>query len=143
MLATLQVAAVASLLRYFERPTQTSEWPLLWVAISLLSLISWPISRGIFTGTQRRSDEDERKCPVCRRVELRPLVKPGAGIFQDVSSFRCRACWTTIRLVEGSLLLEPFRSAERQPVPEGIRFLDEPEAEGEIRFLDDRPKSLD
>ena len=142
MLVTLHVAVVAYVIRTLATPS-TLIGSLIWVpaTISVAVFLSWPLGRAIalaFDPGERRVD---RLCPKCGRLEVRPLIRPGAGLFQTVSGYRCAACWTTMRDVgeswvveEGQLEPEPLNST-------GIAFLSDPLDENELRFLDEPSKS--
>jgi hypothetical protein len=143
MLVTLHVAAVATLIRYGIVASHREGSLVLWVPVSIViaTFISWPISRAILSEFKRDHTDFDRTCPLCRRDELRPLVRPGEGIFQPVSSYRCAGCWTTVQMVGDSKVIEPHVSRNGAVSSSGIRFLDESTTEAEIRFLDD-PRKL-
>jgi DNA-directed RNA polymerase subunit RPC12/RpoP len=144
MLLTLHVAAVAALIRAIQ-PGRGDASLIIWVPITIAvaTLIVWPISRMIFSRFDPDSDDPDRQCPRCRRFELRPLIRPGAGIFQAVSNYRCAACWTTVRLMGDSRIVELPREPAINANPAGIEFLDETATEAEIRFLDEPTKSTE
>jgi hypothetical protein len=70
-------------------------------------------------------------------------VKPGAGLFQPVSNYRCSSCWTAVRILGDSKMIEPLLPRQSTSSRSGITFLDEPTSQDEIVFLDDPPKSPD
>ena len=138
MIVTLHVAAVAYVIRLFTRPdTLLDSFVWVPVAIALAVFISWPMARAIGSAFDPGEAPMDRTCPRCGRREIRPLIRPGMGIFQPASGFRCAACWTTFRQVEGSEVEELARSATGPVDPSGIEFVSETLVEGEIRFLDE------
>ena len=139
MLVTLHVAAVAYVIRRFTRPVTTMD-SVVWmpVTIGVAVFLSWPIGRAIAGAFDPADPSIDRTCPKCGRHDLRPLVRPGAGLFQPTTGFRCAACWTTFRHVGG------LRVEAQAPPPSsnvdgsGIEFLSEAVSEAEIRFLDEQ-----
>jgi hypothetical protein len=142
MLVTLHVAAIASLLRYFQGSRLHDGSLLVWVplTVAIATLISWPINRAFLAEFHDRGDSG-RICPRCRRDDLRPLIRPGDGIFQPAVGYRCAGCRTTIRWLGESKTIEIPPPADRPVSRSGIRFLDEPDESFEIRFLDDPPET--
>jgi hypothetical protein len=143
MWVTIHVAVVASLIRYVNGSRGSQASLFLWVLISIAvaSLILWPLTRMVIDEWNAEDDDLERTCPRCRRYNLRPLISSGEGIFESVDSFRCPGCRTTVRVVDGSKVIEDPIDREQPAFESGIQFLDEPLTGDEIRFLDEAPKS--
>ncbi len=141
MMITLHVAAIAALIRYLNGSRGREMSLVVWVPVTIASaaLVSWPMSRLFF---QELGDGQggDRACPRCRRNELRPIVRPGEGIFQVVTTYRCACCGTKVRMVGDSKVIEPEASMIAPTHAWGIRFLDEPATVEEIRFLDEPSK---
>jgi hypothetical protein len=138
MLVTLHVAVVAYVIRSLATPS-TLMGSLIWVpvTISVAVFLSWPLGRAIalaFDPEERRVD---RLCPRCGRLEVRPLIRPGAGLFQPVSAYRCAACWTTMRDDGESWVVEEGQLHPPPLDPTGIAFLSDPLGDDELRFLDE------
>jgi hypothetical protein len=112
MLVTAHVAAVSYVVRLLVTPS-TLVGSLIWVplTISLAVFLSWPIGQAVASAFDPGDARTERTCPNCGRRELRPLIRPGAGLFQPVTAYRCDAS--------------------------GIDFLADLPIEGDIRFLDE------
>jgi hypothetical protein len=142
MFVTFHVAAVVTAFRYLAGADRSSTSPGLWLVIALFSAVTWPIGPMILASFNSRGDDVDRTCPLCRRGELRPLVKAAGGLFQPVSSYRCAACWAIIRTEGESRVIEPYVSNDATASSSGIRFVDESTTDSEIRFLDDLPESL-
>jgi DNA-directed RNA polymerase subunit RPC12/RpoP len=140
MVVTIHVAAVAYVFRSLARPSTLRD-TMVWVpaTIAVAVFLSWPIGRVISRAFDPGESGVDRTCPRCGRREIRPLIRPGAGLFQPVMGYRCAACWTTFRgdAVSG---LEAQPPTETGPIdPSGIDFLSDPLGEDAIRFLDDPP----
>ncbi len=142
MLVTLHVAVVAAAVRALAEPTSLVGSFLLWVPVSIVVAVflSWPIGRAITSAFQPESGSVDRLCPGCGCLGLRPLVRPGGGLFAPVVGHRCAGCGTTYRRVDGETLAEvPLAESAPAGEPE-IRFLAgggsaDPDDSG-IRFLD-------
>jgi hypothetical protein len=142
MLLAIHVAVIASVFRFVTGPDR-SQGSIVWVVVMMAAALffSWPISRAIAGAFDPVEVPAHQICPKCRRADLRPLVRHGAGLFQPVSNYRCAGCWTTFRLVGEAKIVEPAPSRMEPVDPAGIRFLDEVAEVGEIRFLDDPGQS--
>jgi hypothetical protein len=139
MLVTLHVAAIATLIRYLNNSRGRDASLIVWVpiTIAIATLVSWPISRVLAPSFGRGDRELDRTCPRCRRIELRPMIRPGEGIFALTPIYQCPACRVVVRIEGQSKVVEPPRSINLRADPSGIEFLDEPATQAEIRFLDD------
>jgi hypothetical protein len=138
MMVTAHVAGVAYVVRLLGTPS-TLAGTLIWVplTITLAVFLTWPIGRAVATAFEPGDAGRDRTCPRCGRRELRPLIRPGGGLFQPVNAHRCAACWSTFRVDGDRQVEEPGRRDPEPADPTGIEFLSDPLAEGEIRFLEE------
>ena len=142
MVVTLHVAAVAYVIRGLTRPVTLFD-SFVWVPVTIgvAVFLSWPIGRAIAAAFDPGDPSGGLTCPRCGRRDVRPLVRPGAGLFQPVTGYKCAACWTTIRQVGGARP-EAQAPGNAGPVdPSGIEFLDDTVEDGAIRFLDEATES--
>lgn len=139
MIATLHVAAVAYVIRTFLRPTGSPALVFIWVplTIAVAVFLSWPLARGLARAFDPGEQPNEPACPKCGRTSLRPLIRPGHGLFAEVSGYRCSNCGSTIRRVNHAIVEEPAISNDGPIDPAGIEFLSGEATEGEIQFLDE------
>jgi hypothetical protein len=142
MLVTLHVAVVAFVIRTVVAPATLAS-SLVWVpaTISVAVFLSWPIGRAIARAFDPGELPLDRTCPKCGRGDIRPLLRASEGLFEPVSAFRCALCWTTMRVVEGSWVVEPGQPEAGLADPSGISFLSDPLSEDELRFLDEPSES--
>jgi hypothetical protein len=140
MVVTIHVAAVAYVIRSLIAPSSVAI-SLVWVpvTISVAVFLSWPLGRAITWAFDPGELPVDRTCPNCGRGEVRPLIRPGTGLFQPASGYRCVSCWTTFRHDGGRYDLQEPRW-EGPVDPSGIAYLSDPAGEDEIRFLDEGPK---
>ncbi len=141
MVVTVHVAAVAYVIRSLAFPS-TLVGSLIWVpaTVSVAVFVSWPIGRVIASAFDP-GERPDATCPRCNRGDLRPLIRPGAGLFQPITSYRCALCRTTFREDGGSRIEEPASPGVVTIDPSGIAYLSDPLEDGEIQFLDDHPGS--
>ena len=144
MVLTLHVAMVAAVFRAIGRPATLAGSLGVWVplTISVAVYLSWPLGRAIVAAIRDDRASSSSRCLGCGHFELRPLLRPGRGLFQPVAGYRCAFCGTTHRPVDGRVVVERPASDIGAPGPAGIVFLAEatgPEVCEEIRFLDDDP----
>jgi hypothetical protein len=142
MVVTIHVAAVACVIRSLATPS-TLVGSLLWVpaTISVAVFLSWPVGRAIVRAFDPGDVGFDRICPTCGRPEIRPLIRPGTGLFHPITGYRCAACRSTLRR-EGEAWVVALEPRDGQPIdPSGISYLSDPLGEDAIRFLDDPPGS--
>lgn len=130
MILTAQVALAAVLVRSIVEPLASDGASLRWVAVTIgFALASWAMLDHLTNTLLGPGRVDEgRRCPRCRRADLRPIVPNGRGLFDPVDSYRCGACGTEYR-EQRQDLVEAIRPPSPPPPPPGpppIRFL-EPE----------------
>ena len=143
MVVTIHVAVVAYVFRTLASP-MTLQGSLVWIplTVSVAFFLSWPIGQAVAMACESGERKVVRSCPRCGRVDVRPLVRPGGGIFQPATGFRCAACRTIFAEVENSALDQRASTQTHEPELEGIWFLPDLTKES-IRFLDENPGASD
>lgn len=142
MLVTLHVAVISTVIRSIAGSTGRAGFLALWVPVAIVlgSFLSWPIGRAIAGAFQPVEFPADGRCPRCGRTPVRPLIRPGAGLFPEEVGYRCARCMTTFRVAEGGFLEEPPPADPARESAAGIDFLPEispgPAEDPEIRFLD-------
>jgi len=144
MIVTIHVAAVAYMVRTLGRPS-TLAGSLIWtpLTISVAVFLSWPVSRAITRAFDPGESGPDRICPRCGRSEIRPLIRPGTGLFQPVTGYRCASCWSILRKEGETWVVTTTPDRSESIDPSGISFLSDPLGAHEIQFLDDQPESTD
>ena len=134
MLLTAHVAFAAFCVRLVRSGDKVSFALADLVVVAMISAVTWSFQRLLFYSPYL-SDEGPI-CPRCGSWELRPLIRAGRSMFEDLAARRCRTCGITLRLVDGKRIIEPPRS-NRPVSAAGITFVEDRQPADEIRFLEE------
>ena len=136
LIVTIHAAVIAAVVRRFF---DVDDSPCLLIGFSALigvgGLVLWLTVRSLALAWNSEAVPDTKLCPRCCRPELRPIVRPGSGLFHPAIGSRCAACWTTFCGDDDCQFREGVFKPDELDPSAGIWFLSDELSQDEIRYL--------